>query len=274
MKRSVSYLACALLASGAVWAQTSGAQKTPPPNAKATTAAAATSPAKNQPNDAARAGAPQTSGGNLNSVLDSMDRAAAGFKTAEADFVWDQFSKVVNDHDFQKGTVYYRSTPKEVQMAADIKDPSRKVVLFSNGKVDVYQPEIDQITEYTAGKNKQEVESFLVLGFGGRGHDLQKAFDISYAGDENVGCVKENVGCVKAAKLDLTPKSQKVKNMFSRITLWIDPARGVSVQQQFNEPSGDYRLAKYSNIKLNQKISDDAFKIKTTDKTKKITPQG
>ena len=41
------------------------------------------------------------------------------------------------------------------------------------------------------------------------------------------------------------------------------PARGVSVQQKFLEPSGDYRLAKYSNIQLNKKINGDVFKLKT-----------
>jgi outer membrane lipoprotein-sorting protein len=206
--------------------------------------------------------------GNLETVLSAMDRAAAGFKTAQANFVWDQFSKVVNEHDLQKGTIYYRRASNEVQMAAQITDPAKKDVLFSGGKVQVYQPDIDQVTEYNAGKNKAEFESFLVLGFGGRGHDLAKSFDVNYAGTENVDGVQ-------AGKLLLTPKAAKVRNMFQQIILWIDPARGVSVQQQFIEPqSGDYRLAGYSDIKINQKISDDVFKLKTTGKTKWLRPQG
>ena len=84
----------------------------------------------------------------------------------------------------------------------------------------------------------------------------------------------ENVDGVEAAKLTLVPKSVKVHNMFQQIILWIDPARGVSVRQQFIEPSGDYRLAKYGNIKLNQKMPDDVFKLKTTGKTKVVRPQG
>ena len=56
--------------------------------------------------------------------------------------------------------------------------------------------------------------------------------------------------------------------------LWIDPARGVSVQQQLVEPSGDYRLTKYSDIEVNQKIPDTVFKLKTTGRTKTVSPQG
>ena len=51
-----------------------------------------------------------------------------------------------------------------------------------------------------------------------------------------------------AAKLDLVPKSAKVHNVFQHIVLWIDPAQGISLWQQLFEPSGDYRLAKYTDI--------------------------
>jgi len=202
---------------------------------------------------------------NLEAVLTSMDQAAANFHTAQCDFAWDQYQKVVDDHDYQKGTMYFRRQSDDVQMAADITSPTKKYVLFTGNLVSVYQPSIEQVTEYNPGKNKGEFASFLVLGFGGRGRDLAKSFDVNYAG-------MEQVDGVNAAKLELTPKSQRVRGMFQTITLWIDPARGVSVQQRFSEPSGDYRLAKYSNIIINQKIAGDVFKLKTTGHTKFIRP--
>jgi len=203
----------------------------------------------------------------LETVLSSMDKAAANFHSAQTDFVWDQYQKVVDEHDTQKGTMYFRRQGSEVQMAADITVPDKKYVLFSNGTVSLYVPKADQVTEYNAGKNKADFETFLVLGFGGSGKDLQSSFDVKYAG-------MEQVQGVNAGKLELTPRAQKVRNMFSLITLWIDPARGVSVQQKFDEPSGDYRLATYSNIQLNKKINGDVFKLKTTGKTKFVRPNG
>jgi outer membrane lipoprotein-sorting protein len=202
---------------------------------------------------------------NLESVLNSMDKAAADFKTAQTEFVWDQFEKVVGEHDYQKGTMYFRRQGDDVQMAADITSPDKKYVLFTGGMVSVYVPKAGQVTEYNAGKNKADFETFLVLGFGGRGHDLAKSFDVRYSG-------MEQVQGVNAAKLDLTPKSQKVANMFQKITLWIDPARGVSVQQLFTEKSGDYRLAKYSNIQPNPKLPNDVFKLKTSGKVTYVRP--
>jgi outer membrane lipoprotein-sorting protein len=205
---------------------------------------------------------------NLQKALAAMDAEAANFHSAQSDFEWEQYFKVVNDHDSQKGTVYYRKSGKDIQMMADITDPAPKSVLFSDGKVQVYEPKLKRVTAYEAGKNREAVESFLVLGFGGSGRDMLKSFDVKYL-------TTEKVGEVNAYKLELVPKSDRVRNVFAKIWLWIDPARGISVQQQFFEPSGDYRLAKYSDLKLNQKIPDTAFKLKTTGDTKVMSgPKG
>src|SRR5271165_2674489 len=203
----------------------------------------------------------------LDAVLTSMDRAAADFHTVQTDFTADMYQKVVDEHDFQKGMMYFRKQGDRNEMAAQITEPDKKYVLFSNGVVSYYQPKIDQVTQYNAGKNKAEVESYLVLGFGGGGHALTNSYDIQYAGTEQVQGVT-------AAKLALTPKSQRVHNMFQTITLWIDPARGVPVQQRFDEPSGDYRITKYSNVRINQKMPNDAFKLKTDSHTKIVKPNG
>ncbi len=205
----------------------------------------------------------------LDRVLGQMDSAAEKFRTTEASVVWDQYQKVVDEHEEQKGKVYFRHTGNnEVQMAADITDPDQKYVLFNGSKIQVYQPKIEQVTVYNTGKNREAFESFLVLGFGGSGHDLLKSFDVKYLGHETVGGVV-------AEKLELVPKTASVRNNVDRIILWIDPSRGISLQQQFFfGNSGDYRLAKYSDIKMNEKIPDSVFKLKTTGKTKFISTQG
>jgi outer membrane lipoprotein-sorting protein len=226
----------------------------------ASLSAQAQSPAAKQPT-------PTQSNSGLERVLAAVDKTAASFRTAQADFAWDQYQKVVDEHDQQKGRVYFRRQGREIQMAAEITEPAKKMVIFGGGKVQVYQANINQITEYNVAKNRQELESFLVLGFGGSGHDLLQQYDVKYLGIEDVNGVS-------AEKLQLIPKSVKVRNNVERILLWIDPARGVSLQQQFFEPSGDYRLSKYSNIQLNEKIPDSAFKLKTDAKTKVISPQG
>jgi outer membrane lipoprotein-sorting protein len=202
----------------------------------------------------------------LECILKKMDDTAANFRSAQADFVWEQYQKVVAETDTQKGTVYYHRA-KEIEMMADIKEPDRKFVLYKDGKLQVYQPKIEQVMEYPTGGNRSEIESYLVLGFGGSGQDLKKSFDVSYLGEETVDGIA-------TAQLQLVPKTEKLRNNFSKILLWIDLSRGVSVQQQFFQTQGDYRLAKYSSVRLNAKIGNDVFQLKTTKKTQFVSPRG
>ena len=50
--------------------------------------------------------------------------------------------------------------------------------------------------------------------------------------------------------------------------------RGISLQQKFMQSQGDYRVAKYSAVNLHAKIGNDVFRLKTTNKTKFVSPRG
>jgi outer membrane lipoprotein-sorting protein len=202
----------------------------------------------------------------LDSVLKKMDATAATFHTAQADFEWDQYQKVVDETDTQKGTVYYRKAGNEIEMMAEIKQPDARFVLYKEGKLQIYQPKIEQVMVFSAGSNRSEMESYLVLGFGGSGQDLTKTYDVTYLSAETI----DNIA---TAKLQLIPKSEKVRNYFSKAFLWIDLSRGISVQQQFLQGQGDYRLAKYS-VRVPARIGNDVFQLKTTKKTQFVAPRG
>lgn len=221
----------------------------------------------------AKAGGPD----DLEAVLKKMDAVADTFRSAEATFEWDTYEKVIDEvDDYETGAIYYRRTGKEIEMMAEVKmagsslqslKPEPKFVLYSGGKVRMYQPKIDQVTEFDL-KNHPDFSNYVVLGFGGRGQDLQKVFDVTYAG-------QETISGVATAKLQLVPKSEAVRNTYRQILLWIDLERGISVQQQFFQPDGNYRLAKYTNIQVNgKKIPDEVFKLKTTSKTQVVSPKG
>src|ERR1051326_7878759 len=188
--------------------------------------------------------------GDLEKVLAQLDDASQKFRSAQSSFTWTQYNKVINDiTDTQKGKIYFRRAGHEIEMAADITAPDAKQVVFSGGKIQMYQPRMDQLDVYDASKHREEFESFLVLGFEGT----------------------EMVHGVETAKLNLEPKAERIRQSFSHIRLWIDPPRGVSLQQQLFEASGDYRLAKYSDIQINHKVSDGVFKTKTSSNTKVVT---
>jgi outer membrane lipoprotein-sorting protein len=203
----------------------------------------------------------------LECVLKKMDETAANFQTTQADFVWEQYQRVVDETDTQKGTVYYRRAGKEIEMMAEIKEPEAKFVLYKDGKLQVYQPKIEQVIVYPTSGNRGEIENYLVLGFGGSGQDLAKSFDVSYLGEETVDGIA-------TGELQLVPKNEKFRNNVAKILLWIDLSRGISVQQQFFQSQGDYRRAKYSSVLMKAKIGNDVFQLKTTKKTQFVSPRG
>jgi outer membrane lipoprotein-sorting protein len=110
----------------------------------------------------------------LERVIGQMDAAATSFRTTEATVLWDQYQKVVDEHEAQKGKVYFRRAGNEIQMAADITEPDQKYVLFNGSKVQVYQPKIEQVTAYSTGKNAKH-SSFLVWASAARA-DMLKSF--------------------------------------------------------------------------------------------------
>ena len=199
----------------------------------------------------------------LQKVLTEMDAASARFQSAQADFVWDQYTAVVQSHDYQKGTIAFRREGGATEMIAHVKtendQPAPKDVLYKDGELDFYQPELKQVTIFKAGGN---IERYLTLGFGGSGKDLAATWNVAYQGTETIDGVQ-------TAKLDLTPKQPGGNQQFTHITIWVDPKRGISLKQQVFQDTGDWRTATYSNIKLNA-VPASAFELHLAPGTQKV----
>ena len=199
----------------------------------------------------------------LNSVLSQMDAASARFKNAQANVRYDNYTRVVNDHDIETGSIYIERTGTAEQMGAvfynvgpDNKPASTpaRIVSFDGPTLRIFTVGTNQVDLFKAGANQAKYDSFLTLGFGGSGKDLQRIWDITDQGPDTVDSVKTE-------KLDLVSKDADVKNMFTHITIWIDPTRGVSLKQIFYAPNGDNRTATYSNIRLNGSVNRKPYEI-------------
>jgi outer membrane lipoprotein-sorting protein len=206
----------------------------------------------------------QSKPGDLQTVLHQMDQASAKFKSAEADFRQDMYERVVKETTTQIGTIYFLKNGSTLQMGAKINPPTAKVIEYRNGSLQLFEPGSDHLTVMSAGNNKAQYESFLTLGFGGSGTDLAKAWDITDLGTEQVN---DGSKMVTTIKLDLVSKDPNVRNMVTHITIWVDPARAISLKQQFFMPSEDQRTTYFTNIRYNQPVNTKPFAIKTDKKT-------
>jgi outer membrane lipoprotein-sorting protein len=202
----------------------------------------------------------------LQRVMHQLDVAAANFRSTSADFEFDSVvTDPIPDKDVQKGTVYYDRKGSGFEMGMHIGEvngkPVPKVIVVSGGVFKMYEKLLDQVTTSNrAGK----YESYLVLAFGASGKELQQKWNIKYIGPETLNGVKTE-------KLELVAKDPEVLKLFPKVTIWVDPEKGVSLKQYFDEGQGQSRTCIYSNIRVNQSLPSDAFTFKTDSKTQFVT---
>lgn len=199
--------------------------------------------------------------GRLDQVMAAMDANAKGFRSAQANFNAKMWNSVINAFvpPDDQGKIYLRKASSGIEASAIYSVSAEKQIVFTGDKLEVYQG--GQVDTYDAAAHRDELESFLVLGFGGSGADLRKSYEIKDMGPDKV----ENFD---TEKLELVPKSAQVLAHVPKIILWMDPKLGISRQQQiYVEKEGDYRLAQYTSIELNRNIPKNAFKMKPAGKS-------
>ncbi|UWZ81963.1 LolA family protein [Occallatibacter riparius] len=211
-------------------------------------------------------GAPAMRADDLDSVLRKLDAAAVSFRSTSADFkIVNAMTDPIPETEEQTGAVYYERKNKSFQMAAHIQQvdgrPVPKTYMFSGGEMKLWEGgALNQVTTLTkAGK----FESYLALGFGASGKDLEEKWTITYDGDETIAGVK-------TAKLELVAKDPGVRKNLPKVIVWMDTTRGISMKQFFDEGQGQSRTCTYSNIKLNASLPGDAFTFPTNSKTQYI----
>lgn len=208
------------------------------------------------------ASAAQPKPGHLDEVLRQLDAISAKFRSAEADFRWDIFERVVKQTTSQTGIIYFLKNGPKTQMGAKLVTPAPKFLEFRDGLFRMYDPGVNHLTTFSSGKNQTQIESFLTLGYGASGKDLARAWTISDLG-------MEAVDGVETAKLDLVPKDPTVRQNLVHVIVWIDATRDIALKQEFFMPSEDTRTCYYSNIRLNPHIDQSKYEIKTNNKTTK-----
>ena len=205
-------------------------------------------------------------GDDASAVLARLDAAAARFKSTTADFEFDSIqTDPIPDKDVQKGTVYYDRKGNAFQMGIHIDQingrPVPKIIVVSGGVFKMYDKLQNQVT--TSSK-VSKWESYLILGFGASGKDLAQKWNIKSLGPETMDGVKTE-------KLELIAKDPEVLKLFPKVTIWVDPDRGVSLKQIFDEGQGQSRVCEYKNVRVNEALPADAFTFKTDPNPQYVT---
>lgn len=209
-------------------------------------------------------GRPAFAAGNLKATLARLDASAARFRSATADLEFKNVqTEPVPDTEVQKGVIHFRREGSAFQMGIHIDTMDGQlapkiIVCCQNGSVRLFDQKMNQVTTFS---KVSQFEGLFMTGFGASGKQLASNWDITDDGPETVDGVKTE-------KLELLPKDPAVRRNVTKVTLWMDMDRNVSIKQLFNMDPSHYRECTYTNIKMNQSQPRDAFTIKTNKQTR------
>ena len=200
----------------------------------------------------------------IDSVLERMDKSAADFRSLTADIEQDKYTDVVKDTSIETGQIFVR---RDQKMRIELTKPDPKTILRTGDSLFIYTPKIKRVEEYNLGKHRDILDQYMRLGFGTKGQDLRKSYDINLAGEEEIDHRKTLL-------LELTPKSDEVRKQITKIQMWVDESSWLPIEQKFFEAGGgDYFLVKYSNMMKNLKISDPKFKQDWPKDVNRVKPR-
>ncbi|HEY7211876.1 MAG TPA: outer membrane lipoprotein-sorting protein [Bryobacteraceae bacterium] len=185
----------------------------------------------------------------VDAVLSRMDKAAPGFHSMAANVKMTTHTAIINDTNIESGTFkMQRLKGDEVRAVLDFSGQTDSRQIGFLGKlVRIYYPKLNSYQDYDLGRNTDVLNQFLLLGFGSSGRDLAAAYTITSEGPEKLDGHD-------TTKLSLVPKNPEVAKRLSKIEMWIPNDAAYPVQQEFYEPSGNYRIVSYSDINLKPSI--------------------
>lgn len=202
----------------------------------------------------------------ISAVLARMDAAAPNFHGIKADVTMVTFTQIINDTAIETGTLeMQRLAAHNVRAIMELSSngQSKRILAFLGNKVRMYFADSNTYQDYDLGKSSDLLNSYLLLGFGSSGQELSNNYEITYLGEESVNQVK-------ASKLQLVPKEQSVLEHLTKVYIWIPVDGANPVQQQFFEPSGNYRKVTYSNLQLNPPFPNGQLEFKLPKGAKRV----
>ena len=196
-------------------------------------------------------------GDTVQQVLTRMDKAASDFKAMTAQVTHVDHTDVLNDDTTESGTVTMKKVqPGEVQGRVDFTVPDQKTITFEKRRIQEYLPKINTLQVFDLDKHGEQLDRFLMIGFGTSGIELAKDYDVTVLGTENIKGQS-------AIRLQLNPKAAEARQYVQKIELWI-PEQGdpYPLREKIFEPSHDYRLVTYNDLKINPPLKPDALQLK------------
>ena len=203
----------------------------------------------------------------LQAVQARMDKSAAEFAALKAHVKKITFTAIIKDTTTESGEFLIKKLKTgDVRVRMEVEKPDARSIALSRKKYEVFLPKINTVQEYDLSQYGKLIDQFLLLGFGTPVAELQKSYTMRVTGSETIEGTP-------ATKLEMAPKAESVKAHLKLIEVWIPANDGNPVQQKFTQPSGDYFITTYTDVKVNPLLKDADVQLTLPKNVKREKPQ-
>lgn len=206
-----------------------------------------------------------TAQGVLPEILRRMDLNNKSLQSLKADVTMVKTNTQLNVSDTTVGSTQYltrqKATKDRMFVRIDWVKPVEEQISLQGDNYELYRPRLNQVIVGTTTKAKNSASVGGALGFMSMSREKLKAnYEVVYIGEEQIS------GGTKTWHLQLTPKTAM---SYKSAELWVD-GDGMPRQAKIIEQNSDTNTVTLSNIRKNEGIKTDIFRLSYDKKKVKI----
>ena len=140
-------------------------------------------------------------------------------------------------------------------------EPRESRVLLTREKMEIYDPGSKRLERFLFGKS--EIGKYVFLGFGDSlAEGLRRMHPVAF--EDGAGRVE----------LTLRPVGGPLARHVKRLSLVLDPERGLLTEMGYEDPTGDSVVTRFTDVRRNTGVKAEDVAIRPAEGTKIVTNEG
>lgn len=179
-------------------------------------------------------------------IIQKISKAAQSMTSMQCDFVQTKHMKLLNDNMVSYGKMYYQQNSK---LRWEYTSPYTYTFILNDSKVLLKKGNRNDVIDVNQNKMFKEIARMMMNSVVGKCLTDKKDFKISVAETP------------EQYVATLLPQKKDMKQMFSKVILYVNKRQLSIAKVEMQEKKGDYTVIELKNIQLNKNINASVFAI-------------
>lgn len=179
-------------------------------------------------------------------IIAKINAAVSKIETMQCDFVQTKHMKMLNNKMVSTGIMVYKQNDK---LRWEYKTPYTYVFILNGTKVYLKKESRNDVIDIKQNKVFKSIAEIMMNSVVGKCLTNNKEFNVSIL-DEN-----------KQWVASLIPQKKELKQMYSKIILYLGKATSIIQKVEMIEKNGDKTIIELKNVKLNKPVNANSFSL-------------